>query len=416
MSFGGELFRDWHIVGTWERFCQQMPSLGRMVSTHHWHLIFRVSAYLLSDSVAAAYKAFRSLRFFFSYRVFFKMRSTVIACLLTCASTALAETIPPDQYLWGAGGRPTTIVKRQTATSTSVKVADSACTHGPSTRACWSDGYSAATDFDEKWPSTGKTVTYNLELQESTCNPDGGDERPCLKINGQFPGPTIYAGKLAPRSSLYNWYSADHHKDWGDIVLINFKNSVRDNGTGIHWHGMRQLTSCAQDGVGGITECPLAPGDTKTYSLIATQFGTSWYHSHFSAQYGDGAFGAIVINGPASSNYDYDLGPYIVGDWYYKTSWQMGLLAHSSLQSGGPPPPADTIIINGTNINGDKGAYARTFGLIKGKKYRLRIINTSADNTLRVSLDNHKFTVSISDTISRKLSHFPRSSPAISSP
>ncbi|KAK3210383.1 hypothetical protein GRF29_44g2571027 [Pseudopithomyces chartarum] len=327
------------------------------------------------------------------------MRSTVIACLLTCASTALAETIPPDQYLWGAGGRPTTIVKRQTATSTSVKVADSACTHGPSTRACWSDGYSAATDFDEKWPSTGKTVTYNLELQESTCNPDGGDERPCLKINGQFPGPTIYAGKLAPRSSLYNWYSADHHKDWGDIVLINFKNSVRDNGTGIHWHGMRQLTSCAQDGVGGITECPLAPGDTKTYSLIATQFGTSWYHSHFSAQYGDGAFGAIVINGPASSNYDYDLGPYIVGDWYYKTSWQMGLLAHSSLQSGGPPPPADTIIINGTNINGDKGAYARTFGLIKGKKYRLRIINTSADNTLRVSLDNHKFTVITSDLV-----------------
>ena len=175
---------------------------------------------------------------------------------------------------------------------------------------------------------------------------------------------------------------------------------------------MRQLTSCSQDGVGGITECPLAPGDTKTYTLIATQFGTSWYHSHFSAQYGDGAFGAIVINGPASSNYDYDLGPYIVGDWYYKTSWQMGLLAHSSLQAGTPPPPADTILINGTNVNGDLGAYARTTGLIKGKKYRLRIINTSADNTLRVSLDNHNFTVRISYMSFSDLLIYYRSLPA----
>ena len=176
------------------------------------------------------------------------------------------------------------------------------------------------------------------------------------------------------------------------MIQVNLKNNLRDNGTGIHFHGIRQLGTCPQDGVGGITECPLAPGDSKTYTFKATQFGTTWYHSHFSAQYGDGAFGAMVINGPASSNYDIDLGPYTITDWYYKTTWQQAIANHAVVN--GPPPGPDTILINGTNVNGNAGAYARTKGLIRGKKYRLRIINVSADDTFRVSLDGHKFTVS----------------------
>ncbi len=52
----------------------------------------------------------------------------------------------------------------------------------------------------------------------------------------------------------------------------------------------------------GITECPLAPGMNRTYTWQATQYGTYWYHSHFSSQYGDGIWGAIVINGPHSYN------------------------------------------------------------------------------------------------------------------
>lgn len=86
------------------------------------------------------------------------------------------------------------------------------------------------------------------------------------------------------------------------------------NASGIHWHGIRQLNTNPMDGVGGITECmvlkdefsttsanfqtgPLAPGQTTTYTFHATQFGTTWYHSHFSAQYGDGIVGALIIRG-----------------------------------------------------------------------------------------------------------------------
>ncbi|KAF2642709.1 hypothetical protein P280DRAFT_396548 [Massarina eburnea CBS 473.64] len=284
-------------------------------------------------------------------------------------------------------GRPSTLAKRATttsATSTSTsKVADAACTNGPYTRTCWSSGFSAATDFDAKWPVTGKTVSYSFELVNSTCDPDGsGSSRPCQLFNGQLPGPTVRA-------------------NWGDTISVTLTNKLTTNGTGIHWHGIRQLNTGDQDGVPGITECPLAPGQSKTYTWLATQFGTTWFHSHFSAQYGDGATGQIIIDGPASSNYDIDLGAMPLTDWYYQDSWVVGLQAHASLQAFAAPPPADTILINGTNMspNNQTGAYSKTTGLVAGKKYRLRLINISVDNPLRVSLDGHPFTVITSDLV-----------------
>lgn len=71
--------------------------------------------------------------------------------------------------------------------------ADSACKNGPLTRACWSNGYSIATDFDLKHPTTGVTVKYDLTISNTTCNQDGHGDKLCMLINGQYPGPTITA-------------------------------------------------------------------------------------------------------------------------------------------------------------------------------------------------------------------------------
>lgn len=101
----------------------------------------------------------------------------------------------------------------------------------------------------------------------------------------------------------------------------------------MHWHGIRQMNSGNMDGTNGITECPIAPGESKTYTFLCTQFGTSWYHSHFSAQYGDGIVGSIVIYGPATANYDVDLGALPITDWYYNTAYQGALYA----EQNGPP-------------------------------------------------------------------------------
>ena len=207
-------------------------------------------------------------------------------CLVAFTSASLGAAVPAE-------------VERR-ATSTTSRVADAACTNGPLTRSCWKNGYSIATDFDLKFPTTGNTVTYNLEVVNGTCNPDGHDygstPRVCLTFGGQIPGPIIRA-------------------TWGDNLVINVKNSMKDNGTSIHWHGVRQYHSTGDDGVNGLTECPIAPGDTKTYRFQVTQFGTSWFHAHYASQYGDGVVGTMIFDGPASSNYDEDLGPYTLSDW-----------------------------------------------------------------------------------------------------
>ncbi|KAF2400757.1 hypothetical protein EJ06DRAFT_542895 [Trichodelitschia bisporula] len=289
-----------------------------------------------------------------------------VAGLLTLVNSALCSELQTPTSSTSATATPKT---------------DSNCANGPLTRGCWGNGFSISTDFDTKWPTTGRTVSYNFEITNTTCSPDGSGAKICMLVNGQYPGPTIYA-------------------NWGDMISVTVKNSLHDNGTSIHWHGIRQLNSNPQDGVNGITECPLAPGDTKQYLFQATQYGTTWYHSHYSSQYGDGLVGAIVINGPAVANYDIDMGPYVISDWYYQPVFRLEEIVNTNLQSASPPPPGDNILINGTNKNADgsTGQY-NTVQLTKGKKHRLRLINTSVDNQIRVSLDGHPFTVISSDLV-----------------
>jgi hypothetical protein len=179
----------------------------------------------------------------------------IAACLLAFGSVATSERLPDDHILWGREGRPTSLVKRATATSAVIQptlAPDTACTvNGPLTRNCWPGEYNIQTDFDLRWPNTGVVRSYNLEITNGTCAPDG-QSRPCLLINGQYPGPRIWS-------------------NWGDIIRVTVKNSLQTNGTGLHWHGVRQLNTNSQDGVPGITECPLAPGDTKVYEWQSTQ-------------------------------------------------------------------------------------------------------------------------------------------------
>jgi FtsP/CotA-like multicopper oxidase with cupredoxin domain len=85
--------------------------------------------------------------------------------------------------------------------------------------------------------------------------------------------------------------------DWGDILEITVTSHLTTNGTGLHWHGLRQLGSNEMDGVNGITECPIAPGQTKTYRFRATQYGTtvSTRYSHSRSHDSDSRSGIILI-------------------------------------------------------------------------------------------------------------------------
>lgn len=128
-----------------------------------------------------------------------------------------------------------------------------------------------------------------------------------------------------------------------------------------------------------------------TYTWKATQYGTSWYHSHYSLQAWEGVFGPIVIHGPATSNYDIDVGPIVLTDWSHRTVDEIYQFA----QTRGPPT-LDNGLINGTNTytDGDETVGSRfetTF--TSGEKHLLRFVNAAIDTHFKFMIDNHTMTV-----------------------
>jgi manganese oxidase len=80
--------------------------------------------------------------------------------------------------------------------------------------------------------------------------------------NGQSPGPTIEVVE-------------------GDQVRVFVTNKLPEHTT-IHWHGQRLPNG--MDGVGGITQPQIKPGQTFVYEFVARRPGTFMYHPHADEQ------------------------------------------------------------------------------------------------------------------------------------
>ena len=105
----------------------------------------------------------------------------------------------------------------------------------------------------------------------------------CWGFNGQIHGPTIECVE-------------------GDRVRIYVTNKLPAS-TSIHWHGI--LLPSGMDGVGGLSQAPIEPGETFKYEFTVWQHGTFMYHSHHDemTQMALGMLGMFVIhprepNGP----------------------------------------------------------------------------------------------------------------------
>jgi FtsP/CotA-like multicopper oxidase with cupredoxin domain len=245
-------------------------------------------------------------------------------------------------------------------------------------RARWCDGFSIDTDYYNEAPNTGVVRRFHWEVENVVVAPDG-ISRNAITINGQLPGPTIYA-------------------DWGDTVVVHVKNRLTtfQNGTSIHFHGVRQLYTNQNDGVGSITQCPTPPGSEITYTWRATQYGSSWYHSHFGLQTWEGVYGGIIVNGPATANYEEDKGVLFLADWTHETVdglWDYAQTAQ---------PTLDTGLINGTNVYNNSGVltgYYFNTSFVSGTSYRIRLVNSAIDSFFKFSIDNHTFTVIENDWV-----------------
>ncbi|CAG8522690.1 3064_t:CDS:2 [Cetraspora pellucida] len=220
---------------------------------------------------------------------------------------------------------------------------------------------------------------YTFKLSSKELSPDGFS-RTCYLVNDQYPGPIIQAYK-------------------GDTISVEVVNDLSVE-TAMHWHGMFQRGTPWYDGVPGMTQCLLASKSSLTYEFsVDEQSGTYWWHSHYKAQYLDGILGPLIIhdkNDPYVKEYDYEL-VLTLTDWYHAIAGDLlaGLLTpgykglNVSLVSGKGRYNCDAAPGSKCVKNSPYAVYK----VKKGKKYRFRIINTSAEAFFALSIDSHTMKV-----------------------
>lgn len=95
-------------------------------------------------------------------------------------------------------------------------------------------------------------------------------------FNGQLPGPEIRVVE-------------------GDLVEVTLANTDIAEGVTVHWHGYPVAN--AEDGVAGVTQNPVLPGQSYVYRFRASVTGTYWYHTHQISSTGiaKGLFGAFIV-------------------------------------------------------------------------------------------------------------------------
>ncbi|MCQ6275346.1 multicopper oxidase family protein [Bacillus sp. V3B] len=121
----------------------------------------------------------------------------------------------------------------------------------------------------------------------------------------------------------------------GEKVKINLKNELSDPVT-IHWHGIRVPNE--MDGIPGVTQNAVQPGESFTYEFIPTDPGTYMYHTHQNAveEMDKGLYGSFIVE-PKEETYDRDY-TMILDEWMSapeeeQTESQMEGMDHSNISS-----------------------------------------------------------------------------------
>ncbi len=126
------------------------------------------------------------------------------------------------------------------------------------------------------WKLVDGVKVYHLVAEEVDHEFAPGLKAKCWGYNGRVHGPTIEAVE-------------------GDRVRIYVTNKLQAPTT-VHWHGI--YLPNGMDGVGGLTQRAIQPGETFKYEFAFRQHGTFMYHSHHDemTQMALGMLGMIVVH------------------------------------------------------------------------------------------------------------------------
>lgn len=109
------------------------------------------------------------------------------------------------------------------------------------------------------WTMDGEVKVFHLIAEPIRREFAPGFWINCWGYNGSSPGPTIEAVE-------------------GDRVRIFVTNKLNEP-TSVHWHGV--ILPNGMDGVTGLNQKPIQPGETFKYEFTLKQNGTFFYHPHY---------------------------------------------------------------------------------------------------------------------------------------
>ena len=194
-----------------------------------------------------------------------------------------------------------------------------------------------------------KTIRLIAEVKPWTVAP--GITVQAWTYNGTVPGPTI-------------------HVRQGDAVRVIFTNRLPEPTT-IHWHGLE--VPADMDGVPGMSQPPVMPGETFVYQFRATDPGTYMYHTHYDdlLQIDRGLYGAFIVDAakPSKEHYDRD---YLM----MLSSWRV----YSNAE-------------NYFSINGKSYPLTKPYVVKSGDHVRIREINISGTEFHTMHIHGHHFQV-----------------------
>ncbi|MDP4098574.1 multicopper oxidase family protein [Paenibacillus sp. P96] len=230
-----------------------------------------------------------------------------------------------------------------------------------------------------KTPQVLSGNKINLSASEGELDVGNGTTIPVYTFNNSIPGPQIRVKE-------------------GEQVSITLTNKLPVPTT-IHWHGLPVPN--AMDGIPGVTQNAIQPGETFTYSFTASTPGTYWYHSHQDAvnQLDKGLYGSFVVE-EASDSYDRDF-TLMLDEWASSGTASMdgmnmsemdGMDMSNTESSGAEEAAHDMSMYDLYTINGKMGTATQTLKVKKGEKVRLRLINAGF-LTHEMHLHGHDFRV-----------------------
>ncbi len=197
----------------------------------------------------------------------------------------------------------------------------------------------------------GRESMLDLSAREDTAQlvDDGGPRTRIWGYNGQVPGPMIRVTQ----------------NDWVRARLTNRLPVA----TTIHWHGIR--IDNAMDGVSGLTQDAVAPGQSFDYAFQVPDAGTFWYHAHTRSweQVARGLYGVLIVDEaePVSVDRDYVL---VIDDWRLGQDAQIHEASLESLHDWSHAGRlGQWLTVNGKPLE--------KFAVEAGQRVRLRVVNTA---------------------------------------